>query len=344
MDTLTHALSGALAVRALLGVGAAQSRVWAGFTAAAFPDIDFALFWLAPQDFLNWHRGLTHSLLLAPLWALLLALAWSRLAPGPGGWRPYYGVCLLGLLVHLLGDLITLYGTQLLAPLSSTPYALEWTFDVDPWLGLIVAVGFLASQRSRPRRAAVLTLIAATGYLAVQTEMRTRVEAWGALRAAAIGEPAAPVHAIPQPFGPGTWKLVVATEASYAESYVAPLGAIAMDPAASWWPLRVLAAYRPPGRLSSRQWPRIESVADPDVASAWEAPPMAPFRRFAALPTLYRIDRSGESKCIWFTDLRHALPAQPPAFRYGVCRVSRETGWRPYRLRYFSENVRQALD
>ncbi|HEV7799954.1 MAG TPA: metal-dependent hydrolase, partial [Burkholderiales bacterium] len=79
MDTLTHALAGALLARATapreqkpdsLPLG---RRMFVGFVAAAFPDIDFVTSYLTPLSNIYHHRGITHSLILLPLWAALVA-------------------------------------------------------------------------------------------------------------------------------------------------------------------------------------------------------------------------------------------------------------------------------
>ncbi|AFL73792.1 metal-dependent hydrolase [Thiocystis violascens] len=75
MDTLTHSLSGALMARATARPGQALSqreRLLAGFLAAAFPDIDYLLFWFDPARFLDWHRAWIHSLVLLPAWRFRL--------------------------------------------------------------------------------------------------------------------------------------------------------------------------------------------------------------------------------------------------------------------------------
>src|ERR671915_2063939 len=105
MDTLTHALSGALAARATAPARARISvaaRVSAGFFACAFPDSDVALSLFSPVTYLTLHRGATHSIFLAPLWALLLAWLCARLHRGKrASWRDYFGVCLLALALHI---------------------------------------------------------------------------------------------------------------------------------------------------------------------------------------------------------------------------------------------------
>ena len=121
MDTLTHALSGALVGRVLAGrraPGAAAAAggasgtgfgagfgassaarpavpVWqmvaAGTVAATFPDLDFVLGWISELTYLRGHRGVTHSLILLPLWGLLiawlLARFWQRGGRVAAGWR-----------------------------------------------------------------------------------------------------------------------------------------------------------------------------------------------------------------------------------------------------------------
>src|SRR5919106_4911233 len=120
MDTLTHALSGAVLARATAprtpgpNQLSVRARVLAGAAAAAFPDIDFVLGYLSPVVYLEHHRGPTHSILLLPLWALVLAWACSRVSRDHFGPAPWFGVCVLGLAAHIAGDLITSFGTMIL--------------------------------------------------------------------------------------------------------------------------------------------------------------------------------------------------------------------------------------
>jgi inner membrane protein len=105
VDTLTHALSGALVARLTAPRDAAPRtlprRVAAGFFACAFPDLDFVVGWLGPVEYLLHHRGATHSLLLLPLWAFVCAWLLAKLLREPGGWRALYGVCAWGIGAHM---------------------------------------------------------------------------------------------------------------------------------------------------------------------------------------------------------------------------------------------------
>ena len=64
MDTLTHALSGALMARALANDDNSsvtrRDCVALGFLAAAFPDADVVFSLASPLAYLYHHRGITH--------------------------------------------------------------------------------------------------------------------------------------------------------------------------------------------------------------------------------------------------------------------------------------------
>lgn len=351
MDTLTHALSGALLARVTgrpynrRGLSLSE-RTLTGFLAAGFPDLDYALYWFDPLDFLNWHRGPTHSLLLLPLWAWLLAIILSRLLGKRHPWRVFFGVCALGIGVHILGDVITLYGTKLFSPLINAPFGLGLVFDVDPYIAALVAVGFIGSLRARPPQVAGMTLLALGIYLLLQTLLHWQTATLGQAFKEQQGLQGSQVYALPQPFSPFMWKLIVSQEDRH---YVTYLNYLAWETEASpenaWLPWRMLGAYRPANHLDWDVYHRFGATDEAQslARQAWRQDRFAAFRQFAVLPVLYRIDRSDGEVCVWFTDLRHTLPVLPPPFRYGLCRTGPEADWYLYRLRYFTLDARQSL-
>src|SRR3990170_7446171 len=178
MDTLTHALSGALLARASASKDAPPRsiprRVAAGFFAAAAPDLDFVLAFVSPLVYLEQHRGPTHSVLLLPLWALVLSWILAKLLREPRGWRALYGISALALGAHIAGDLITSFGTLIFAPVSDARYAWGTTFIIDLWFTAIILAGLLASlgwRRPRiPAGAAGLVLVSYVGFQALLKE------------------------------------------------------------------------------------------------------------------------------------------------------------------------------
>lgn len=172
MEPVTHLAAGLLMAQALRPAPRAplqyaqpedRRAAW-GFTllcavAATIPDIDSLTSLLGPETYLLHHRGFTHSLLLLPAFALLLAWGARRLGAGVSLRRGLLAAA-LALLSHLYLDVSTAFGTQLFAPLSSARVSFEGLFIVDPAFTLAL-FGFLAAarlHRANPRRARSLAL------------------------------------------------------------------------------------------------------------------------------------------------------------------------------------------
>lgn len=344
MDTLTHALAGALIARASAPSNAAPDRdaapgwrLAAGFFAAAFPDADFVLTLISPDVYLLNHRGATHSVLLLPLWALLLAFVFARLDRGRSDWRSYFGVCALGIGSHIAFDLITAFGTMALWPLTDRRFALSFTYIIDLFFSGIVLAGLVACalwRRSRAPALAALGLLAA--YLGLQALLQSR--------AAGVGEDYARAHAIApaqvsaqaRPPSPFNWMVVVAQPERLHYALIS-LWRDAAPPApgpdagfieslsAPYYP-PALAQWTPAARFGER--PQDVALAK----QAWEIPGLAFYRWFAEYPVLLRVDRGNPSTCVWFQDLRFYTPGRGNwPFRFGACR---EGGgdWAPSQL------------
>jgi inner membrane protein len=352
LDTLTHALLGALVAQAAAPRRSRLStreRLLLAGTAAAFPDVDFAGFLLDPLVFLaDWHQGPTHSLLLMPLWALLLGGAFVWLTRRTSAFVEATLVCALALTSHIVSDLITVYGTAILAPWSDWRPALGLAFVIDLLFTGIVAVALILSLRERNHRlVARVGLVVLCGYVGTQVLLRQQALDLARDYAYLRGIENPEVAALPQPFSPFNWTLLVIDGDRYHRAQVNLIGHPPPVPdLIGLRPLRTIAhAYRPPTEL---RWESVHRWGTTDeqrtlTAKLWQRPDFAPFRRFAAYPSLSRVHlRNGES-CVWFTDLRYDLPALPDTFRYGFCRTGPDQDWRLYRLRYFSDDSRQPL-
>jgi inner membrane protein len=134
-----------------------RDRLLLGAAAAAFPDIDFAAFPIDPLRFLaDWHQGPTHSIVLLPLWALLIGAAYVGLSRRRDGFTEAASVSALGVASHIAADLITAYGTAVFYPLSAARPSLATTFVIDPLFTAIVLLGLALSLRRvapKPSRA-----------------------------------------------------------------------------------------------------------------------------------------------------------------------------------------------
>ncbi len=188
MDTITHGIAGALLSKALYnGDDLFASRpmnrqrivTWSMMLGAIFPDADTIrdMFSRDEMLMLTWHRSITHSLLCLPVFALLLAALTWWLAR----WRKWEapsiamltGIYAVGILSHILLDLVTSFGTMVWSPARWTRPAWDLIFIIDfTFTGILLVPQILAWAFARPekskQRALVSFAIFALAVLVVQ--------------------------------------------------------------------------------------------------------------------------------------------------------------------------------
>ena len=343
MDNLTHVLSGAL-LGAVVTPDASdersvptRSRVLLAVIATNAPDLDYLTGLFAdPLTVLNLHRGISHSLVMAPLWGLLIAGLAHAATRQRHRFKELYAIATLAVLLHGALDLLTSYGTQIFAPLSSASYAFPVLFIVDPlaWLVLGTAAALAWRRGSLAIARGGLAAFGAYVVLAGGLMLWAERQALAYAQSAGVGRT---VLALPQPLSPTHWKLVVVDEDVYHSAYLNLLGGerAAADPDAGLI-ARTWAGYQPAGALRWTKRHRFgpERPMRAFARFAYGRDEVGEFRRFAQLPYLYSIvNRGGDAGCGWFTDLRFETPAVAPPFRVGICHgpvsglLDRRIGW-----------------
>lgn len=311
--------------------------MWVGFWAAAFPDSDFIVRFIDPLLYLTTHRGITHSVIMLPLWAAILAWLFFAFFRGQHRWREFVGICAIGIGIHIVGDVVTAFGTMVFAPLSDWRLQIPTTFIIDPYFTAILAAGLIASAFWKlSRRPALIALAVLAAYVGFQGLMHQRAIGIGERYLAAQGLTAVEVSAVPQPFSPFHWMIVVSEPQQYRLAYVSLTRSQTPAPPAddAFWFTRIASAYRPTDALLWKEVPRFgRSPMEVDLASeVWHSEMFARFRRFALYPAVYRIDQESARTCVWFNDLRFALFGRNMPFRYGACRAASDGAWEVYRL------------
>lgn len=198
MDTVTHALTGAV-----IGYGGFRQQggrlaLWTTIAAAEFPDADLLMLLGGSETYLRWHRSFTHSALLLPFWAVAVAgvfWAFSRRSD----FKLLWWAAAAGLASHLFLDWITNYGTLLLWPVTDARYELSWVFILDPYVWAMLGVAWWAAIRYRSPRAARIGLAVVGAYLLVCATSR-----WRAIPASGAGR----VRLYAQPLNPFRWTVV----------------------------------------------------------------------------------------------------------------------------------------
>ena len=335
MDTLTHALSGALLARATARADAPPRslprRIAAGFFACAAPDLDFVVSFFGPVAYVENHRGVTHSLIMLPLWAFLVSWVLAKILREPGGWRALYGVSAMAVGLHIAGDVITTYGTMIFAPLSDWRAVIGTTFIIDLWFTGIIAAGLLLSSIFyRSRLPAVIGLAVLAGYVGFQYVQRQHAIEFGEQYARTHGLNGASVDAQPRPVWPFNWTVFVSDEESHHFSHV---NLIREKPKpyrpGDGFIAKIDSPYLP---LDQAIWVTRSRYGETDrsrVREAWGSDALAFFRWFAVLPAF-----DGETKgseCVWFVDLRFMTPGRDATpFPFGACRDGPGAPWRAY--------------
>ncbi|MEY2653065.1 MAG: hypothetical protein RLZZ524_92 [Pseudomonadota bacterium] len=359
MDTITHAISGALLARLLhvrpatagatVATPSASSassaspstpsstaplwtQVLTGTVAGAFPDIDSLTQLGGDVLYLTQHRGYTHALALVPLWGWLVAWLVAACLRARASARALYLSACGGIAIHIAGDWITPFGTLMGLPFTDTRYGLGVMFIIDlAFTGLLLGGCALAALWPRRRWPAALGLLASVGWVVLAWVGQQEALAVGQQRAVALGWRDATVVAMPRPASPFNWTVAVSDGNRYELADVntrrrEPLQA---GPDANFI-TRFSAPYQPVTGLSWRTASRWGDPAAADAAkaaetaaiarAAWDHPTFAFYRWFAVVPHLVEAGVRPEGRCATFGDLRFGFPGREEApFRYEVC-------------------------
>ncbi len=230
MDTITHGIAGALIGKAMFRgdemfalrpMNRGRVITWSLMIGAIFPDSDVfrEMFSRNEMLILTWHRSITHSLICLPIFALLLAALTRWLA----GWRKWdppsfaalTGIYAIGILSHILLDLVTSFGTMIWSPLKWSRPAWDLIFIIDFTLTAMVLVPQILAWVNEKRDGL----------------QRRALGSWVVFSAGAVV-----VYAIAQGVGaPISVRTTLAT--------IVILAAFFLLPAICFWGLRVKRAY-----------------------------------------------------------------------------------------------------
>jgi len=187
MDTITHGIAGALIAKAafrgqdMLGakpVNRERIITWSLMLGAIFPDSDVFREFFSHNDLLilTWHRSVTHSLVCLPIFAVALA-ALTRWFVRWRKWEAPSFVALIliyavGLLSHILLDLVTSFGTMIWSPVQWSRPAWDLIFIIDFTLSAILLVPQIvawvyAKEKGLRRRALGSWIVFAAGAVGV---------------------------------------------------------------------------------------------------------------------------------------------------------------------------------
>lgn len=149
MDTITHTLLGLTIYGAIdkeeMSKGMKRSVLFTSVVGSQIPDIDvISRYWDTEGMYQMWHRGITHSLFLVPMWALLL-LGLCYLFWRVKDRRIFY-IGMLAVFIHITIDSFNAWGTGYLEPLTDRRISFGTIPIIDFAIWGIMLAGLLVTQ------------------------------------------------------------------------------------------------------------------------------------------------------------------------------------------------------
>ena len=231
MDNVCHTLVGAA-----FGEAGLKRRTAFGnatlMIASNLPDVDVLVFATSAPS-IAFRRGWTHgrrAQALLPVALTAIVLCFSRIRRRSHECRVGWTLALayIGVITHVLLDLLNNYGVRLLTPVSWRWFYGDSVFIIDPWLWLTLALGIAIARRRHGVHPARYSLAVAVMYIALMVTSaraaRTMViDAWRSEH----GQD--PVHVMvgPEPVTPLRRAVIVDAGDYYASGTF------------TWWPRRV---------------------------------------------------------------------------------------------------------
>lgn len=319
MDTLTHVLTGAVIAKAIHDEKLGKWGTISGLAMGLFPDSDFILGLFNHQFSIQYHRDFTHSILLAPLYALVFSWLFVKISRRPYFWS-FYKICLPVLLSHILLDLLTAYGTMIFSPFLNHRFAWDLIFIIDFIFSGIIILPFLASlflKRASPWICRG-SLIGLTAYILFCWFLHGQaIEEVRGFSRGLKGE-VIQMAALLQPTSPFRWALYVETEDKMFQGFVDLIKKDLPEPAGPQSSLfgKLDSLYYPPGNISFQSMEKLPN--SPWVKRALATEGMKFYYWFARFPVVRSIDSKDGRHRVEFMDVRFYLPGVRLTFVYYV--------------------------
>jgi inner membrane protein len=319
MDTTTHALAGYIIVKAGLNRDTGRWGTIAGLSGSIFPDVDGILgIFLGTEFMIEYHRGITNSIFFIIPISVLLAWFFVRISGIKKFWS-YFLIFLVEILAHTFMDLITSFGTMILAPFLKIRFSLDWVFIIDIYLSLIFLFPIIAIfvWKERSNLIAKISLIVAVLYISLcayshnwALDLTKRYSSQKAISVQRLAS-------LPQPLSPFLWGNYILTEKKVYTGLVNLIGdSKKVKSLDGNFLSRFFSRYQPIQLIKYHAWDRFDD--SPWVKKALRLEGVQTFLWFARFPTArYRglIDRNNR---VEFFDLRFGLLERRTPFLYVV--------------------------
>jgi inner membrane protein len=319
MDSITHALTGAVIAKAIDDDRVGKWGTLAGVAMGFFPDADFVLGLFNHQFSIQYHRDFTHSILLIPFYSLFFSWLFVKISKRPYFWN-FYKVCFPVLMSHVLLDLLTSYGTMIFSPFFEHRFSWDLVFIIDLIFSGILLLPLLASLllKKEARWICRGALIGLTAYILFCSFQHGQAIKEVRSFSKGLKEEVVQIAALPQPASPFRWALFVETEDKIFQGFVdlrrqdLPKSA---SPHSSFFE-RLDSLYYPSGSIPFQSMEKLPDF--PYVKQAIGTKGMKLYYWFARFPVVKSVHSRNGVHRVEFMDVRFFLPGIRLPFVYYV--------------------------
>jgi inner membrane protein len=226
MDSLTQAVLGGAVGYAVLGNKVGRKAAIYGAILGTLPDLDVFLPYGGEVEAFTYHRGFSHSLLVHLLISPLLVWLITTYHQGVAGYKKHwFWLVFLCLSTHGILDSFTVYGTQLLWPITEYPFAVSNLFIIDPiyTLPLLIAFVVVLLPNIQPKSASKINMLAlAISSLYICGSLAAKVYIDDKVAIALNDRQIKADHYLstPAPFSTLLWRILIMSDGQYYEGYV----------------------------------------------------------------------------------------------------------------------------
>ncbi|MFT6988984.1 MAG: inner membrane protein [Paraglaciecola sp.] len=226
MDSLTQVVLGGAIGYAVLGNKVGRKAAVYGAILGTLPDLDVFLPYGGDVEAFTYHRGFSHSLLVHLLISPLIVWLITKCHQGTAVYKKHwFWLVFLCLSTHAVLDSFTVYGTQLLWPITEYPFAVSNLFIIDPLYTLPLLIAFIAIllPSVKPASASKINYFAlAISSLYICWSLTAKFYIDKKVEIALSDRQIKAIHYLstPAPFSTLLWRVLVMSDGQYYEGYV----------------------------------------------------------------------------------------------------------------------------
>lgn len=326
MDSITHALTGAVIAKAIDDKRIGNWGFVTGLVMGYFPDIDFVLGLFNHQFYIQYHRDFTHSLILIPIYAFFFGWLFKKISKVNHFWI-FFKIAIASLLSHVVLDLLTSYGTMIFSPFYGKRFSWDLLFIIDLIFSGIIFLPLLFSFVFKLKSKWIYrgSIIFASLYVLLCLFQHERAIESGEKFSRHLKEEILQIASLPQPLTPFRWAIYIETKENIYQGFIDfskedvpdDKKIDSIERVSFFERLRLLnQLYYPENKVKYQSWSKLKD--SPWVKKAMITEGTKFYFWFARFPVVKAINSNNGRYRVEFMDLRFFISGIRMPFVYFV--------------------------